>query len=170
MGASRPAEVLTWHFVEFASMLTQRWTDFWKSCNTWLGLCYVSSTYMFSQDFHGKRFAKSGLFICYVFSHVEMLSTVCLSRLLTVNWASELFTELDVTSAEGMLSSACPCCKNALLLGQFWFTAKWPLFSYCLLVCLSVCLSVCLFVCAECFSAVFDLISIKLGHMLYVWF
>jgi len=33
----------------------------------------------------------------------------------------------------------------------------------------SVCLSVCLFVCAEFFSAVFDLISIKLGHMLYVW-
>jgi len=33
----------------------------------------------------------------------------------------------------------------------------------------SVCLSVCLFVCAEFFSAVFDSISIKLGHMLYVW-
>ena len=32
-----------------------------------------------------------------------------------------------------------------------------------------VCLSVCLFVCAEFFSAVFDPISIKLGHMLYVW-
>ena len=28
----------------------------------------------------------------------------------------------------------------------------------------SVCLSVCLFVCAEFFSAVFDPISIKLGH------
>ena len=36
-------------------------------------------------------------------------------------------------------------------------------------VCLSVCLSVGLFVCAEFFSAVFDPISIKLGHMLYVW-
>ena len=36
-------------------------------------------------------------------------------------------------------------------------------------VCLSVCLFVCLFVCAEFFSAVFDPISIKLGHMLYVW-
>jgi len=34
---------------------------------------------------------------------------------------------------------------------------------------LSVCLPVCLFVCAEFFSAVFDPISIKLGHMLYVW-
>jgi len=34
---------------------------------------------------------------------------------------------------------------------------------------LSVCFSVCLFVCAEFFSAVFDPISIKLGHMLYVW-
>jgi len=33
----------------------------------------------------------------------------------------------------------------------------------------SVCLCVCLFVCAEFFSAVFDPISIKLGHMLYVW-
>ena len=30
---------------------------------------------------------------------------------------------------------------------------------------LSVCLSVCLFVCAEFFSAVFDPISIKLGHV-----
>ena len=40
-------------------------------------------------------------------------------------------------------------------------SAKWPLFSYCL--------SVCLFVCAEFFSAVFDPISIKLGHVLYVW-
>jgi len=29
--------------------------------------------------------------------------------------------------------------------------------------------SVCLSVCAEFFSAVFDPISIKLGHMLYVW-
>ena len=33
----------------------------------------------------------------------------------------------------------------------------------------SVGLFVCLFVCAEFFSAVFDPISIKLGHMLYVW-
>ena len=33
----------------------------------------------------------------------------------------------------------------------------------------SVCLFVCLFVCAEFFSTVFDPISIKLGHMLYVW-
>jgi len=34
----------------------------------------------------------------------------------------------------------------------------------------SVCLSVCLlFVCAEFFSAVFDPISIKLGHTLFVW-
>jgi len=36
-------------------------------------------------------------------------------------------------------------------------------------VCPSVCLSVCLSVCAEFFSAVFDPISIKLGHVLYVW-
>ena len=33
----------------------------------------------------------------------------------------------------------------------------------------SVCWFVCLFVCAEFFSAVFDPISIKLGHMLYVF-
>ena len=33
----------------------------------------------------------------------------------------------------------------------------------------SVCLSVCLFVCAEFFSAVFYPVSIKLGHMVYVW-
>jgi len=39
--------------------------------------------------------------------------------------------------------------------------------SVCLSVCLFVCLSVCLFV--QFFSAVFDPISIKLGHMLYVW-
>ena len=36
-------------------------------------------------------------------------------------------------------------------------------------VCLFICLFVCLFVCAEFLSAVFDPISIKLGHMLYVW-
>ena len=36
-------------------------------------------------------------------------------------------------------------------------------------VCWFVCLSVCLFACAEFFSAVFDPISIKLGHMSYVW-
>ena len=35
-------------------------------------------------------------------------------------------------------------------------------------VCLSVCLYVCLFVCVEFFSAVFNLIWIKLGHMLHV--
>jgi len=33
----------------------------------------------------------------------------------------------------------------------------------------SVCLFVCLSGCAEFFSAVFHPISIKLGHMLYVW-
>jgi len=35
-------------------------------------------------------------------------------------------------------------------------------------VCLSVCMSVCLFVCAEFFSAIFDPIWVKLGHMLHV--
>ena len=43
------------------------------------------------------------------------------------------------------------------------------IFVVSVVICLSVCLSVCLFVCAEFFSAVFDPISIKLGHMLYVW-
>ena len=38
--------------------------------------------------------------------------------------------------------------------------------SVSLSVCLSVCLFAGLFVCAEFFSAVFDPISIKLGHML----
>ena len=33
----------------------------------------------------------------------------------------------------------------------------------------SVCWFVCLFVCAEFFSAVFDPISVNLGHMLCVW-
>ena len=33
----------------------------------------------------------------------------------------------------------------------------------------SVGLFVCLFVCAEFFSAIFDPILIKLGHILYVW-
>ena len=33
---------------------------------------------------------------------------------------------------------------------------------------LSVCLSACLSVCAEFFSAIFDPISIKLGHTLYI--
>jgi len=59
-----------------------------------------------------------------------------------------------------------PCGFYLLLLvhGQMTiiFVVSW-------FVCLSVCLSVCLFVCAEFFSAVFDPISIKLGHMLYVW-
>jgi len=39
---------------------------------------------------------------------------------------------------------------------------------YTIIFVVSVCLFVCLFVCAEFFSAVFDPISIKLGHMLCV--
>jgi len=55
---------------------------------------------------------------------------------------------------------------------QMWVPANcnigsWPSDHYCRSVCLSVCLFVCLFV--QFFSAVFDPISIKLGHMLYVW-
>jgi len=37
------------------------------------------------------------------------------------------------------LSRTCPI----YWLYWYWFTAKWPLFSLCLLVCLSVCLFVC---------------------------
>jgi len=48
---------------------------------------------------------------------------------------------------------------------HFWFTAKWQLFFFVV----SACQFDCLFVCAEFFSAVFDPISMKLGHMLYVW-
>jgi len=44
---------------------------------------------------------------------------------------------------------------------NYWFTHKWPII-------FTVSVSVCLFVCAEFFSAVFDLIWIKLGHMLHV--
>jgi len=44
---------------------------------------------------------------------------------------------------------------------------SWPSDHYFRSVCWFVCLSVCLFV--QFFSAVFDPISIKLGHMLYVW-
>ena len=41
-------------------------------------------------------------------------------------------------------------------------------FIFVVSVCLFVCMSVCLFVCGEFFSAVFDPIWIKLGHMLHV--
>ena len=56
--------------------------------------------------------------------------------------------------------------------GNVWMTKSCivtgsrPSDQYFRSVCLFVCLSVCLFVYAEFFSAVFDLISIKLGHML----
>jgi len=50
------------------------------------------------------------------------------------------------------------CEKNVLVHGQVT-----------IIFVVSVGLSVCLFVCAEFFSAVFDPISIKLGHRLYVW-
>ena len=59
------------------------------------------------------------------------------------------------------------------IIRQLQLIGSWPTDHYfrsvCWFVCLSVCLSVCLFVCAEFFSAVFDPISIKLGHMLYAW-
>jgi len=52
-------------------------------------------------------------------------------------------------------------------LGKVLFFDSRPSDHYFRSVCF--CLSVCLFVCAEFFSAVFNPISIKLGHMLYVW-
>ena len=53
--------------------------------------------------------------------------------------------------------------------GQFCYFGSRPTDHYFCSVCWFVCLFVCLFVCAEFFSAVFDPISIKFGHMLYVW-
>jgi len=68
---------------------------------------------------------------------------------------------LTQTQAAGKLPSLQQSLTSSLhLLARLlshWFTAKWPLFS---------CLSVCLFVCAEFFSAVFDPILIKLGHVI----
>jgi len=55
-----------------------------------------------------------------------------------------------------------PVVTNSLVHGQVTII-------FVVSVCLSVCLFVCLFVCAAFFSAVFDPISIKLGHTLYVW-
>jgi len=52
-------------------------------------------------------------------------------------------------------------------LWYFWFTANWPLLVHRKITIIFV-VSVCLFVCAEFFSAVFDPIWIKLGHMLHV--
>jgi len=49
------------------------------------------------------------------------------------------------------------------------FLARFPPFLVHGQVTIIFIVSVCLFVCAEFFSAVFDPISIKLGHMLYVW-
>ena len=50
-----------------------------------------------------------------------------------------------------------------------FFVGSRPSDHYFRSVCWFVWLSVCLFVYAEFFSAVFDPISVKLGHMLYVW-
>jgi len=51
----------------------------------------------------------------------------------------------------------------------FAFIGSRPSDHYFRSVCLSVCLFLCLILYAEFFSGVFDPISIKLGHMLYVW-
>jgi len=54
--------------------------------------------------------------------------------------------------------------------GEPWFTFLFLVHGQVTIIfVVSVGLSVCLFVSAEFFSAVFDPISIKLGHMLYVW-
>jgi len=51
-------------------------------------------------------------------------------------------------------------------LGSSWFLVHGQV---TIIFIVSVGLSVCLFICAEFFSAVFDPILIKLGHMLFVW-
>jgi len=56
---------------------------------------------------------------------------------------------------------ACLCCFSSLSLLCVLVHGQ-----VTIIFVVSVCLSVCLFVCAEFFSAVFDPISIKLGHML----
>ena len=68
-------------------------------------------------------------------------------------WSSR-FVQSDVHACD-----VCICLRNNLFIGSR------PSDHYFR----SVCLFVCLFVCAEFFSAVFDPISIKLGHMLCVW-
>ena len=65
-----------------------------------------------------------------------------------------------------------PCRTASILhIGRVAYIGSRPSDHYFRGVCLSVCLSVCLFVlfvCAEFFSAAFDPILIKLGHMLHV--
>ena len=70
-------------------------------------------------------------------------------------WATEL---TDYLAAVTLVL----CASSVLIHGQV-------IIIFVVSVCLYVCLFVCLFVCAEFFSAGFDPISIKLGHMLYVW-
>jgi len=57
------------------------------------------------------------------------------------------------------------CCEDAVSVVVF---GSRPSDHYFRSVCWFVCLF-CLFVCAEFFSAVFDLILMKLRHMLHVW-
>jgi len=94
-------------------------------------------------------------------------SFFCLACLVFQSWFGHLkskhFKYVELRNKFFYTSGAPPCCltksvkalKDALLVhGQ---------------VTIIFVMSVCLFVCAEFFSAVFDPISIKLGHMLYVW-
>ena len=84
------------------------------------------------------------------------------------------------TAADMPQENACVVCRNSMHVHNLiicpiaiayrmeQIIGSRPSDHYFRSVCLSVCLFVCLFVCAEFFSAVFDPISIKLGHMLYV--
>jgi len=79
----------------------------------------------------------------------------------------QLYMSLDIVV--GLFSATYGFITLLKFLIYIIFICSWLSDHYFRSVCVSVCLSVCLFVCAEFFSAVFDPISIKLGHMLYVW-
>ena len=66
-------------------------------------------------------------------------------------------------SLRGRKNSECPLVIS-LSIGNDFLVHEQVTIIFIVSVCLSVCLFVCLFVCAEFFSAVFDPISIKLGH------
>jgi len=68
------------------------------------------------------------------------------------------------TQSVSSFRSTCPCHHNLFCCSINIIGSRPSDHYFC-----SVCLFICLFVCAEFFSAVFDSISIKLGHMLYVW-
>jgi len=86
------------------------------------------------------------------------------SKLHVVNRSECRPAFLQQRNTNGNKPQHCQLRRSITNLKHYWFIDH-----YFRSVCWFVCLSVCLFVCAEFFSAVFDPISIKLGHMLYVW-